>query len=294
MALGAVLCINAAPAPQKNVLRFKPATPWVVDYAEDSCRLARTFGEGDQKVTLFLDQFEPSAGFHVTLGGEPFRTRRTVIEKKLNLRFGPNEIVQEEEAKTGTMGAQPAMIIQGGQRIASLTEAEIQSRDAARKAGRRYDFPSVSRDREASVRFLEVTGTDDDIVLETGAMDKPLGILRECAWDTVGDWGLDVAQQQTLQRGPVAKDGGEGWFVPNDYPTNMVRGNYQGTVNYRLIVDETGKPKSCHVQRSTRPKDFDETVCRVVMKRGQFEPALDASGKPVASFWSQAITCRLE
>lgn len=291
--LAATLCVNAAPTP-KTVLRLKPATPWVVDYAEDSCRLARTFGEGAEQATLFLDQFEPAAGFHVTVGGGPFSAQRDIIDIDLTLRFGPNEAVQEVSSVTGTLGKQPAVIVAGPQRIAPLSKEETVSRDAIKKSGTRYDVPVISREREAAVRFLEITGATTDVVLETGPMDKPLGILRECAWDTVGDWGLDVAQQQNLRRGPVAKDGARGWFVADDYPSNMVKGNYQGTVNYRLIVDETGKPKSCHVQRSTRPKEFDITVCRVVMKRGKFQPALDAAGNPVASFWSQAITFRLE
>jgi TonB family protein len=292
--LAAAICINAAPASEKTILRLKPSTPWVVDYADDSCRLARTFGEGPQQVTLFLDQFEPAAGFYVILGGGPFGARRDVVDIDLTLRFGPNEAVQEVSSVTGTLGKQPAVIVAGPQRIAPLSKEETESRDTIKKSGARYDVPVIPREREAAVRFLEIKGTTSDIVLETGPMDKPLGILRECAWDTVGDWGLDVAQQQKLQRGPVAKDGAQGWFVADDYPSNMVKGNYQGTVNYRLIVDENGKPKSCHVQRSTRPKDFDLTVCRVVMKRGKFQPALDAAGKPVASFWSQAITFRLE
>ena len=192
------------------------------------------------------------------------------------------------------MGNRPAFILDGGQRIGPLTPKEEAARDAARKLGVGVEVPELGAGREAAVRFLELRGTPKEVVLETGSMDKPLGILRECVWDTVGDWGLDVEQQKTLKRGPIARNGSQGWFTADDYPSKMARGNYQGTVYYRLIVDETGKPKSCHVQRSTRPKDFDETVCRVVMRRGSFQPALDASGKPVPSYWSQAITFRLE
>lgn len=284
----------STPGQAGEPLHLKPSTPWVVDYADDSCRLARTFGTGKQAVTMFLDQFQPEAGFYIVLGGEPVRMRRDVINVPVKFRFGPNELEQEGHADTGTLGADPALLLGGAQRLGPLTDEEKAIRDAQVKAGARFKLPEISAAREAAVKNLQFSGGDMELVLETGPMDKPMGVLRECAWDTVGDWGLNVDQQKALTRGPVAKNGAQGWFRANDYPSNMQRGNFQGTVFYRLIVDEAGKPKSCHVQRSTRPKEFDETVCRVVMKRGSFEPALDAAGKPVASFWSQAVTFRLE
>lgn len=289
----AALACGGAPAMAQEAIHLKPSSPWLVDYADDSCRLARTFGEGEQKVTLFLDQFQPDAGFYIILGGNLMEVNRDLLKLDLKVRFGPQELEQEETAHTGAMGKLPALIVDGGQRVAPLSEQERSTRDAMIKAGGRFNSPSISAAREAAVKFLEIKGTPRDIVLETGPMDKSLGVLRECAWDTVADWGLNVQQQKTLLRGPIAIKPTE-WISGDDYPWRMLRGGYQGTVNYRAIVDATGKPTSCHVQRSTRPKEFDETVCRIVMKRAKFEPALDASGRPVPSFWSQAITFRLE
>ena len=291
--LAAALACSGAPALAEDAIHLKPSSPWLVDYAEDSCRLARTFGEGDQKVTLFLDQFQPDAGIHIILGGDLMKVNRDLLELDLKFRFGPQELEQEGIARTGTMGKLSALIVDGGQRVAPLSDDERSTRDAMIKAGGRFNSPSVSAAREAAVKFLEIKGMARDVVLETGPMDKSLGVLRECTWDTVADWGLNVQQQKTLLHGPIAIRPTD-WFSGDDYPWRMLRGGYQGTVNYRAIVDATGKPTACHVQRSTRPKEFDETVCRIVMRRGKFEPALDASGKPVPSFWTQAITFRLE
>ena len=36
-------------------VRIAPSSPWVVDYAEDSCRLIRTFGEGKTETKLILE-----------------------------------------------------------------------------------------------------------------------------------------------------------------------------------------------------------------------------------------------
>ena len=74
---------------------------------------------------------------------------------------------------------------------------------------------------------------------------------------------------------------------------SMLRDGYEGIVNFRLLVDQAGKPTDCEVQRSTRPKEFDDAVCRAAMRRAEFEPALDAQGKPVPSYWIATVNFRI-
>src|SRR5206468_8282021 len=40
-------------------LRLEPSSAWVLDYAENSCRLIRTFGEGPHKAVLSLESEAP-------------------------------------------------------------------------------------------------------------------------------------------------------------------------------------------------------------------------------------------
>ncbi len=44
----------------KEPLRLSPSSKWNVHYAEDSCRMGRSFGEGDQKVILVADRYQPA------------------------------------------------------------------------------------------------------------------------------------------------------------------------------------------------------------------------------------------
>ncbi len=285
------------PAQAQDVLRLKPSTKWFLDYAEDSCRLARKFGEGDQRVTLFFDQFEPGDWFQVTLGGNVLRPKRTDSNRiGLMFRFGPNEAADEIEANSGRMDDQRALIVLGAQRVVPLTEAEQAARKAAFESGLTpATLLPVEREREASVDWLELSGgLKNDVVLETGPMDQPLAALRKCSWDTVKMWGLDVAQQKNLTRKPQPKQGSKPWLTGDDYPRKMAWAGYEGIVNFRLLIDPTGKPISCHIQTSTRPKQFDEAVCNAIMKRARFDPALDAEGKPVTSFYRQTVTFRIE
>lgn len=124
-------------------------------------------------------------------------------------------------------------------------------------------------------------------------MHKAMAALRQCTWETVEMWGFDVEQQKTLSRKPYPTRPPATRFSPADYPARMLTSRNQGNVHYRLMISEEGKPTACHIQESTRPKDFDDAVCAAVMKRARFHPALDATGKPVPSYWAQTVAFRL-
>ena len=285
------LVIAPQPAAAAEPLHLKPSSKWVLDYAEDSCRLARQFGEGDRRVTLRLDQLEPGDAFRVNLIGKPARTRRGDLRVTGRLRFGPGEPESEFSAMSGKAEALAVLVVEGNQRLAPLTEAEKAADYHETGANPR----PIGTAREAAATWLEIRqALVTDLVLETGPMDEPLAALRQCSWDTVKDWGFDVEQQKALSRRPVPRPKSVTWLQPEDYPVAMLSGGYQGFVHYRLMVDAAGKPISCHVQLSTRPKEFDKAVCSAVMKRAGFEPALDAAGNPVPSYWTQSVQFRLE
>lgn len=60
-------------------------------------------------------------------------------------------------------------------------------------------------------------------------------------------------------------------------------------VEFRLSVGADGAPLSCHIQSTTRPKEFDEAVCGSLMKRARFSPALDAEAKPMTSYYRNTV-----
>ena len=289
-AIVTALCV--APAEARGDRHLQPTSKWVVEYADDTCRLAREFGEGSERVTLFFEQFVPGDAFNLTFVG---RSMGGAGPSKASVRFGPNETVDPDNpVSLATVGSTPAILLGGFQRLASSTEAERLAALEALKNDLPYEPAPIGAERERAATWLELGKVlPFDVVLHTGPMDKPLGALRQCSWDTIKSWGLSIEEQKTLTRHARPTTPSSSWFSDNDYPSEMVRGGYEGNVNFRVIVDATGTPVSCHVQSSTRPQAFDEVICRQVMKRGKFHPALDASGKPIKSYWRQTALFRL-
>ncbi len=294
-ALAVTLALPAAPAQSRDVLRLKPSSPWNLHYADDSCRLSRNFGEGTQQVTMILDQFEPGDQFRMMFAGTLMQPRRQSPPITGAIRFGPQEAESEITVERGNVGAQRALFVSETQRLAPMTDAEEAAHDQAERRGMPFEPAPIGAAREAAATWLELKKVlRNDLVLETGSMGKPLAGLRQCSWDTVRKWGLDVEQQKGLTRKPHAKVAPQKWFDSDDYPRKMLFAGHQGIVNLRIMVDASGNPASCHIQRSTRPKEFDDMSCKVAMKNARFEPALDAQGKPVPSYWLASVLFLME
>ncbi len=86
--LAAAFGLGGTTAATAEQIVLKPSGNWVLDYASDKCRLARTFGEGEQRVVLLLDQHEPSASFAWTVAGPPVDRIRS--RRRLDVQFGPS------------------------------------------------------------------------------------------------------------------------------------------------------------------------------------------------------------
>lgn len=290
-----LLCLasTSATAEPREVRRLKPMSPWEVDYADESCQLARTFGEGKQKVILILYQLAPGDWFKLTLVGSSLKPAK-FGSPKAQMRFGPNEPESEITVLEGESGPDRLLIVEGAGRLAPLSDDEKKAQASAWKDGTYHRVLPIGVAREKAATWLALENIMKfDLMLETGPMDAPMTIMRDCTWNLVESWGLNVAQQKALMRMPYPKNA-NAWFDADDYPSSMVASNKQGIVNFRLLIDPTGKPESCHIQVSTRPKEFDDVVCRGMMKRAKFHPALDAGGEPVRSFYQNTIRFYLE
>src|SRR5579884_2300647 len=88
MRLSAFLaCASAAPViiAASEPVRLQPSSPWNVDYAENSCRLIRTFGEGKTRTVLMFESGAPGE-MDLLLVGNPVES----YSEKVAARFLPN------------------------------------------------------------------------------------------------------------------------------------------------------------------------------------------------------------
>ena len=74
-----------------------------------------------------------------------------------------------------------------------------------------------------------------------------------------------------------------------DYPSNAVRNEEQGTTRFRLAVGPDGKVKECTVTSSSGSSALDSTTCKLMRQRARFTPAKNNRGEPTSDTVSNAI-----
>lgn len=285
----AIIAIGAPAFAQsgKEPLVLKPASAWHVDYADDRCRLAREFGAGEEQTYLFMDRYGPDDYFRLTIAGKPVKTN---IEKaEATLQFGPGEQEQQLYFLNGNLGTMPALIFTNRARISAPTEAE---RAALKNADEStwINIAPISEDRQKAVKYLKIgKPLRRATILETGSMRGPFAALGKCVDNLMTTWGIDTEKHKMLKSRVKPQQSPGRWVVSTDYPLDMLRSGQSAIVEFRLSVGADGKPTACHIQSTTRPKEFDDAVCKSVMRRAQFDPALDADGKPLASFYRNTV-----
>lgn len=79
------------------------------------------------------------------------------------------------------------------------------------------------------------------------------------------------------------------WAGPDDYPARALREEREGSTGFRVAYDASGRVTSCEVTSSSGHPDLDELTCRLIQRRGRFDPGKDRAGNPVGSTYSNRI-----
>ncbi|MEA3010936.1 MAG: periplasmic protein TonB [Sphingomonadales bacterium] len=74
-----------------------------------------------------------------------------------------------------------------------------------------------------------------------------------------------------------------------DYPSNAVRNEEQGTTRFKLTVGPDGRVKECSVTGSSGSSALDSTTCRLMKQRARFTPARNNKGEPTGDTVANAI-----
>lgn len=145
--LAAASALWHVPASAVDAVRLAPSSEWYLNYADDSCRLARQFGEGKRTSVVIIDQFEPGDYFRLTVAGELFDDARASSDA--TLRFGPGEGEQEHSFMIADLGDRPALMFPGGMRIAPMSDEEEKALDRVKGSDEAYQFelPPIGPER---------------------------------------------------------------------------------------------------------------------------------------------------
>lgn len=79
------------------------------------------------------------------------------------------------------------------------------------------------------------------------------------------------------------------WANANDYPSRALREEREGVTRFSVTVDAAGRVASCEVTGSSGHSDLDDTTCKLIQRRGRFNPATDGNGDPTTGTWSSAV-----
>ena len=281
-----VTALASVPAAAEPVV-LKPSSQWNVDFATDSCRLVRLFGEGENRHFLAFQQYSPGKGFGLTVAGPGFKRFRSLGKTMLN--FHDAQAPRETLPFTGTIGEFGPGVIYANIGI----EEEPLKDEADRDQDLRPGVTMLDLAQGKQAQFVALRQGKQEVRLETGPLDKAFAVINQCTLDLVRDWGLDPDRHVTAQTRPR-------WTnqdvvvrrIQQEYPAEAARIGEQGIVRMRVIVSAEGTVESCTILKTTQTEELESPACRS-MKHARFDPALDAAGVPFRSYFVTSLTYKL-
>lgn len=274
------LAASSAPAlaqdPAPRV--FTRTGQWQLEAADEECRIARVFTNGDQQIALALERNRADPLVRLVLVTNALTTYRTTEE--LGFRFEPAGDQRAARYITAEMA--------DGQTYYNLGNILMGPMGPPLTPG--TPQPVYDRAAEqafaASITAIEFNqGLTAPVRLETGSLRAAITALQACEDDLLRTWGLDWEKHQTMTR-RAAPDGPASDWIPNG---TIGFGDFAslsaGRNPFRVMVSAEGQPTACSAMWVSLDASKNERVCNAIMEHGRFLPALDAAGQPMASYW---------
>lgn len=297
LAAGAALLaqVTATPAmAEEVVLRPAPDSKWVVHYGAASCRLLRDFGTGEGQVAMFVEQFAPGRNFMLVLAGTPLD--EYVDDRQVSLSFGPADgPLGERQIQwlSSSLGQwDPALTI--GTTYLTPPPPPTDDPASAQERDDWFSVMAIPAAETAQLDRVELRSGRDHLRLEVPRLGEALQTLNECSQARLTEWGLDRDTQLTLTRRAAPDNLRQVTrAIQSAYPLRALMSREQANLHVRMIVDEAGGVSDCTVTDMTQTQNITTGACDEFAGRAQFQPALDATGQPVKSFYSTQINYRV-
>jgi hypothetical protein len=282
-------------------VHFAPSTPWVLDYAENSCRLIRRFGEGKDQVIFALESEAPGA-VDMLISGRALQAYSDEVPAKfLPLQKKPTlgEPAESVPRREPLVLWSSSVILLPDDVIAAL---EKKASDRKRRPGTRPPAESLAEQEQlkaqrqafaASTTAIEIDARRDrPVILDTGSLGDPIKAFDQCSRDSLRDWGVDPDLEDKIARGVWAPDPAA-WFSSDDYPKAMVMQGEESVVKVRVLVDATGRVTKCTAVSHFKEPSFNKITCDKFSARARFEPAELSDGTKVPSYFVTKVHFRI-
>ncbi|MEL6415702.1 MAG: TonB family protein [Pseudomonadota bacterium] len=260
-------------APLNAQDKIEPSSDWRLREYEDKCRLIRNFGEGDQAVTLWLDQGGAQKAYNLTLIGKPFAYP---FGRAIRIKPGDEEEILRSFITSKSSKGRPVIKLFG------LTLVQPQLERALE-----LDRPvaELTAERASAIDSLSISGAGlKPIRLNLGAMGAQFGFLQECG-ERIQALLSEAGRTLTGEARPPEAIRPDRWLFTKDWPSYLRAARMEGKISVRLTVGKNGRATDCAVIDSNKPQLFDDPVCFNLLRRARFKPALNGSGEPVVSYF---------
>lgn len=278
----AVLAAQPAMLSAQETTVLEPTSNWNLDYGTETCRLGRSFGEGDSKVILILSKYSPGIGMEMMATGKLLKANSS---RKFTYSFHEGDEIDVERPLFGELEGDETIWQFSGELIPSDVLEDLSDADAGPQE---YKEAEAKAAAEAKRLTLNI-GRSTSVALNTGKLSAAIEAMDACTHELVRSWGYDPEALAKIATGPEPVGRITSWFNASDYPAEALRKNLSGAVRFRLGVDDDGQIENCTIQSSYSDPSFPEKVCSEFQRKGKFEPARDAEGNPVASYWASTV-----
>lgn len=279
IAVCGILCAPAAQAqaPEGDARIFTQSGPWALDYGEDYCRLVGTFSNGPDEIALGMERIQPGQTLRIILIGDGIKPYRRASEIGYHfLPSGENRKAPllRSETPDGQQYLNLGPVRMGPAPTDGQTAPPPYSRDAEKEFAKGVDGVMLE------------SGLSESIRIETGPLDDAVGAVQICTDELLTHWGLDAEKHRTWTR-PPAPAGNISEWLPGGTIGFGDFGRLRGGNNaVRLMIDGSGKPTECQIHWPSLDEEVNGAICTAMMENAQFQPALDAEGQPMATFWT--------
>lgn len=300
LGFAAAACMASAPLLAQEPRVFTQSGPWTADFGDDYCRLARTFSNGEDTISLAFERIAVVPKVTVLVVGDSIQMFRGA--ERIGFHFLPNNSPFEASfSRSETPDGQQLLMI-SDLNVWSMPQLNLAfepSEENPETVPSAPPFPvappvgipgfeQAELDQAAQVTgILLRQGLTAPVQLNTGSLRAAFEVLQSCSYDLLQSWGLDAEKHRTMQRGAMPYPARliSNRTVPFQENSRLVGGNNQ----VRIMVSSEGNPTSCHIHTPTLSERVNERICEQVMTNARFNPARDAEGQPMASYWTAPV-----